>query len=142
MHLEHVIYIDAPPAVVWAVTEEVERWPEWAPTMEAVTRLDEGAFDVGSEALIKQPGLPETIWWVTALTRGVSFTWKSRVRGIAMAATHELEADGNGTKNTLRLETSGLMAHLLAPLLRSPLQQALAQENEGLKRYCEARVTV
>ena len=36
--------VDAPPEVVFAVLSEVERWPEWTPTVTRVERLgDAGA---------------------------------------------------------------------------------------------------
>ena len=69
MKLGHVIHIDAPPEVVWAVTEDIERWPEWTPTVESAKRLDQGRLDIGSTALLKQPGLPEATWVVTAFLR-------------------------------------------------------------------------
>jgi uncharacterized membrane protein len=138
MKLENVIHIDAPVEAVWAVTEDVERWPEWTPTMESVKRVDQGPFDVGSAALIKQPGLPEARWVVTALTRGKQFTWESQVRGMQIVATHEMAAVKISTQSLLRVELSGLVARLLWPFIRSSLQQSLAQENAGLKSRCEA----
>jgi len=138
MRVEHEIEIHAAPDIVWAVTEEVARWPEWSPTMTAIARLDDGPFDVGSTARIKQPGLPEAVWTVTALDRGRSFTWSTRVRGITMAGTHEVHASGEGTRSLLRIETSGWVARLLAPLLRRSVAKAIARENHGLKTRCEA----
>jgi len=135
--LEDSIHIAAPADIVWAVTEDVDRWPEWTPTMQSVRRVDDGPFDVGSSARIKQPGMPETTWTVTELVRGRRFTWSARTRGIHMRATHELAPDGAGTRNTLRVEMSGLLAAMLAPLLRGAVRRALRQENEGLKARCE-----
>jgi uncharacterized membrane protein len=137
--VEHALYIEAAPEAVWAVTEDVERWPDWTPTMESVRRVDPGRFDVGSSAAIKQPGMPETIWIVTEMVRGESFSWSSRVRGIAMRATHELSAEGGGTRSLLRVEMSGVVAVLLWPLLRGAVRRALELENSGLKSRCEGR---
>jgi uncharacterized membrane protein len=138
MRLEDIIRIEASPEVVWAVTEEIECWPEWTPTMESVKRIDQGQFDVGSAALIKQPGLPEATWVVTALTRGERLTWESRIRGIRMIAIHEIRAAETGTQSVLRVEMSGLVARLLWPLIRFSTRRALQQENAGLKERCEA----
>ena len=138
MRIEHAIHIDAPPSVVWAVTEDVERWPEWTPTMDDVKRVDAGPFDVGSSARIKQPGLPEAVWSVTDLVRGERFTWTTRVRGIRMRATHELSPHDSGTRSVLRLEMSGLVAALLAPFVHRSVRRALERENSGLKARCEA----
>lgn len=138
MKLENVKHIDAPQSVVWRVTEDIDHWPRWTPTVVSVKRLDDGPFDVGSAALIKQPGLPEARWVVTQLTRGERFTWESRTRGIHTVAIHELTADGSGTQCLLRIEMSGVAAFLLWPLIRRTARRFLEQENAGLKKECEA----
>jgi uncharacterized membrane protein len=46
--------IDAPPEKVFALLCDVERWPEWTPTMTRVQRLDQGPFAVSSSAQIQQ----------------------------------------------------------------------------------------
>lgn len=138
MKLEHVIHIDAPPEVVWDVIVDVEGWPAWTPTIDTAKRLDDGPFDVGSKALLKQPGLTEATWVVTSLTQGERFTWESRIRGIRMIATHEIVAAETGAQNVLRIEMSGWVAILLGPLIRVSVRRALEQENTGLKKHCEA----
>jgi uncharacterized membrane protein len=139
MSVEDTIHIEAPPAVVWAVTEDVERWPEWTPTVASVTRVDDGPFGLGSAALIKQPALPLARWTVTAFARGERFAWETRVRGLRLIGSHELIPAGAGTQSRLRVEASGLTAVLLWPLLRPAMRRALAQENAGLRARCEAR---
>lgn len=138
MKLENSIHIDAPRETVWSVTEDIDRWSEWTPTVESIQRLDQGSFDVGSTALIKQPGQPEARWIVTSLTRGESFTWESNIRGIRVIATHELASAQNGTRNLLRIELSGFVALLLWPLIRSSVRRSIEQENTGLKKRCES----
>jgi uncharacterized membrane protein len=138
MTIEHTIHIEVPPEVVWAVTEDVERWPEWTPTVTAARRLDKGAFGPGSVFRIKQPGQPESDWTVTEFVRGRRFTWETRRPGLRMAATHVMSADAAGTVNTLRVETSGIMAVVLWPVLWPAVRYALKQENIGLKARCEA----
>ncbi len=138
MKLENTIYIGASPSIVWKATEDVERWPQWTASVETVRRLDNGQFDVGSKVRIKQPGLPETEWRVTALTRGDGFTWETRIRGMRVIASHELTPSGAGTQNVLRIEMLGVVAVLMWPLVRPPLRKSLEQENAGLKTICEA----
>ncbi len=137
MIVENTLHIDAPPNVVWVVTEDVDRWPEWTPTISSVRRLDDGPFGVGSKALVKQPGQAESEWTVTDFVLGERFTWETRRAGIVMEATHELEPDRNGTSNTLRVVVSGFLGTLLSPLLRPLIRKALADENVGLRRRCE-----
>jgi uncharacterized membrane protein len=137
MRLEEEIDIAAPADLVWAVTVDLERWPEWTPTVRRIRRLDAGRFERGSRALLDQPGLPEAEWEVTALAPGESFTWGTRVRGMRMSATHELAPTAVGTRNVLRIEMSGVLVWLLRPLLGFSVRRALRQENAGLKRRCE-----
>lgn len=136
--IENTIHIAAPADIVWAVTEDVERWPEWVPTITAVRRLDDGPFGLGSTARIKQPAQPESDWTVTEHLRGERFTWETRRPGLRMAASHEVRQEESGTSSTLRLKASGVVAVLLLPLLRAVIRRALAQENRSLKARCEA----
>lgn len=138
MKVEDAVDIEAPPEAVWAVTVDVERWPEWTPTMKSARRVDQGPFAAGSAALIRQPGLPEARWVVTTFKPGENFTWETRVRGVRIVATHELTGIPTGTRNLLRVEVFGLLAGFLWPLIRSSLRRALEQENAGLKNRCEA----
>ncbi len=46
---------------------EVERWPEWAPTVTAVRPLDDGPLAVGSRVRVEQPRIPPTVYVVTEL---------------------------------------------------------------------------
>jgi hypothetical protein len=82
--------------------------------------------------------MPETVWTVTELVPRERFAWGGRALGIRMTATHELTPDGDGTRNVLRVEMSGVVAALLSPLLRPAVRRALRQENEGLKSRCES----
>lgn len=141
MILTNTIDIAAPPEVVWAVTEDVERWPEWSPTMDSIVRLDDGQFDVGSSARIKQPGLPEAVWTVQTLERGRHFKWSATVRGIHMLGGHEVIPTDGGTRSILTIEMTGWVAKLLGPLMRGSVAKAIAQENEGLKRRCESQAS-
>jgi len=137
MKAEDIIQINASPEVVWAVTADVERWPEWTPTVETVKRLDDGSFEVGSTALIKQPRMPESRWVVTDCTPGKGFTWKTENRGMQIIATHAIKSDKSGTQNLLRLEMSGFLAVLMWPFIRPAVLGAIRQENLGLKKRCE-----
>ncbi len=137
MKLENVTHIKAPPDVVWSVTEDVERWPEWSPTMETIERLDAGPFDVGSTARIKQPGLPPAEWRVTELVRGERFSWETRVRGMRMIGTHEVLPIEDGTRSLLRIEITGFPVVLFWPLIFFSVKKSLERENAGLKTRCE-----
>jgi len=136
--VEDTIHIEASPDIVWRVTRDVERWPEWTPTVTSVTRLDQGPFGLASVVRIKQPMQTEARWVVTAFDQERCFAWESHRPGMRFTATHELVGNGAGTTNILRVETEGMLAMLLGPLLRMALPRALADENRGLKARCES----
>lgn len=140
MQVENLILIDAPKSIVWKTSIDVKNWPRWSPTCDSIQRLEDGPFEVGSRAQIKQPGLPEAVWVVTSLQSEESFTWETKVRGMRMIATHELAAAQEGTESLLRLEVKGVVARLLWPLIRVSIKRSLERENAGLKAECEAAV--
>ena len=138
MIVEDSIRIEAPTSVVWTVTMDVDRWPEWTPTVRTVRRLDGHPLAVGSVVRIDQPMQPRTDWTVTVLEPERVFSWRTVRRGLTLVATHTLRADGAATRNTLSVEASGAWARVLAPLLRPALRRALRAENEGLAARCLA----
>jgi uncharacterized membrane protein len=137
MRVSNGIRIAASPNVVWAVTTDVERWPEWTPTVKSVKRLDAGPLRAGSVARIAQPMQPVSDWTVTEFDEGRRFAWETHRPGMRMKGWHVISDDGGGTKNVLHLDAHGPLAVLLWPLLRPAIARALADENRGLKRRCE-----
>jgi uncharacterized protein YndB with AHSA1/START domain len=137
MRVSHALHIDAPPESVWRVTVDIERWPEWTPTVTSATRLDSGALRLGSRARLSQPMQPPGEWVVTRFEPMRAFAWETHRRGLRMCGTHELHPEGNGTGNVLHVDAEGVLAVLLWPLLRVALRRALADENRGLKQRCE-----
>jgi uncharacterized membrane protein len=85
---ESRIEIDWPTASVWKATIAIQDWPRWAPTVSSAARSDKGAFGLGSEARLKQPGQAEIVWPVTDFEAGHRFSWEAKVNGIPMRAGH------------------------------------------------------
>jgi carbon monoxide dehydrogenase subunit G len=141
MTVEHsqTIHIEAPPETVWAVYTDVERWPEWTEAMKKIERLDEGPLKLGSTAHVEAAGAPASVFTVTEFTDGRSFTWETKARGVKGVAFHRLGPDGDGTKVTLGVQMSGIMATLLGPMIRSIARRNVRMEAEGLKRRCESQ---
>ena len=130
--------IEASPDKVWAVTRDIERWPEWTPTVTSVRRLDKGPFAVGSCAVIRQPKLLPAKWRVTELDdERRSFTWLMRGPGMRIQARHGVEANGQGSRATLSIHFSGVLGPLFARFTRNLNERYLALEAQGLKERCE-----
>lgn len=137
MIMQDVVCIDSSPEVVWKVTRDIERWPEWTPTVTSATLLGPGEFGLGASVKIKQPGQPAARWVVTAFESGRRFTWETRRPGLHMIASHEIAPAGSGAQNTLVMEVNGILAFFLRPMLRRTILRALSEENAGLKQRCE-----
>ncbi len=133
--------VEAPVEQVWEVLREVERWPEWAPTVTSVRRLDDGPLVVGSRARVEQPGIPPTEYVVTELEPSRSFTWVATGPGVRTTARHLLEDLGpGGTRVMLAVEQAGPVGMVMGHFYRRLTDRYLTAEAEGLKARSERRV--
>jgi uncharacterized protein YndB with AHSA1/START domain len=132
--------IDAPPEKVFAVLCDVERWPEWTPTMTRVQRLDQGPFAVGSSAQIQQPKLRPSVWKVTEL-EPQNFTWVARAPGLRMKAGHAVERLGLGSRVELSFEISGFLGPLAYRLYGGLIEEYVTTESRKLKQRVESAAT-
>lgn len=125
--------IAAPPDRVWAVLTDVQRWPEWTPTVTRIERLDQGPLAVGSRARIRQPKLPPAVWQVSEILEGRSFTWVTQSPGVSVIARHTVEPAVNGARATLSIGFAGLLGPLVARWTRRLNERYLALEAQGLR---------
>jgi uncharacterized membrane protein len=130
--------IGAPPEKVFGVLCDVERWPEWTPTMTSVQRLDNAPFSVGSRAQVRQPRLRPAVWQVTKLEEGRSFTWVTRAPGLHIKAGHGVERRGAGCRVELSFEMSGLLAPVMSLLYGAMIGEYVTTESQKLKLRCES----
>ena len=139
MRLERTVEIDSPPEVVWAVYSDVERWPEWTPSVISVERLDAGPLGAGSRARIRQPGVPAAVWRVTSFEPGRFWAWEAAAPGYRMVGEHRVRPrPEGGAEAPMAVEAWGLLARLLWWRIRGVSERYLAMEAAGLKRRCEA----
>jgi len=134
------IDISAPAEVVWSVIADVERWPEWTPSVTSIRRMSQAPLAVGQRALVRQPRLPPAVWTVTTIDPGRSFTWKSGAPSMRVLAHHGVEPAGTGSRATLSLTFAGLLGGLLAKMTAGINRRYLALEANGLKRRSETLV--
>lgn len=132
------VVIDATVDEVWALTVDVERWPDLTPTMTRIERREDGPMQVGSSAVVTQPRQRPTVWTVTALEAPHTFEWQARVLGVTMVGSHHLVPVDGGCRNELRLRLSGLGSGLMRLLLGGTFRRAIETENQGFKRAAEA----
>jgi uncharacterized membrane protein len=129
--------IQAPPERVWPVIKDVERWHEWTASIASITRKDDGPFGVGSSALVRQPKLPDAVWTVTSLDEGRQFTWETRVPGMHSIGRHAVEPAPGGSRATLSIELTGLLAPIIGRIYRRLTEEYIALEAAGLKKRSE-----
>jgi uncharacterized membrane protein len=130
--------IDASVAEVWALTIDIEGWPDTTPTMTSVERLDDGPLRVGSQARVVQPKQRPTVWTVTQLDAPHTFEWEAKVLGVTMVGAHHLVPVDGGVRNELRLRLSGFGSGLMRRVLGGTFRSAIETENQGFKRAAEA----
>ena len=139
---EVVTSIAAPPERAWAVLADVDRWPEWAPTVTEVKALGNAGLAAWlplswRARRLVQPKIEPAVWKVAALEEGRSFTWASTAPGVKTLAYHLVEPAEVGTRLTLRIEMSGAMAWLGGLVAGRVIRSYMEQEAQALKARVE-----
>lgn len=136
MRHEVTTTVDAPADLVWRTVKDVEKWPEWTPTMIEV-HLDGDDLRDGGSATVRQPKQPVRTWTVTELTEGRSFTWTSAGPGLRMSADHVVTEENGRTTVLLTFDVAGPLAPLANLLAGKAVRQAIDTEAASLKKWCE-----
>lgn len=131
------IHIASSPGGVWEVMQDVERWPEWTPSIRKVAPQGPAKLDLGHRFRISQPRLQPMVWTVTRLQPGTSFSWQTRMPGVVLTARHEIASENAGSRVRLGLEFAGCLGDVVAWLTRNINRRYLRMEAEGLKARCE-----
>ncbi len=138
MQLAESISIAAPPERVWALLTDIERWPEWTQSMTKLERLQPGDLAVGSKVKVTQPKLPVNVYQVTQIEPNRYFEWRIAKPGLSIVAGHRVEPEGAGTKVTLTIDQSGLLAPVVGLMYGALTRRYVATEAQGLKARSEA----
>jgi hypothetical protein len=81
------------------------------------------------------------VWQVTAFVENSRLTWVSVNPGIRTEGDHVIDPAGAGSRVTLSLRFSGLLAPLISRIYRRLCQRFLTLEAKGLKAQCEKPAT-
>jgi len=130
--------IAAPLEQVWDAMVDVEKWPEWTPTVSEAAWLEPGPTKVGRKARLRQPKLGRAVWEVTEFAAPATFAWTHRVPGMVTEGRHELEEGADGqVVLRLTLTHTGPMAKLAGWVAGGLTGRYVSTEAESLKRRCE-----
>lgn len=133
-----VMDVFAPPARVWETLINVDRWPEWTPSVISVRQLEAGMLTLGSRVRVEQPKLIPTVWRVTELDEQAGvFVWQTGRPGIKVIGGHLVEPTDHSSRVTLTLTYRGLLGPLMAWQLKHLNWEYLTMEAEGLKARSE-----
>ncbi|SCL57084.1 Polyketide cyclase / dehydrase and lipid transport [Micromonospora chersina] len=123
---------------IWAVQTDVERWPEWTPSVASARWLAPGPLALGSSARLEQPGLRPAVWRVTEIDPPHGFVWESDSPGVHSRGEHRLvPLDGGRVRAELVMAQTGPLAGPVGLLLGRTIRRYLRQEADGLRRRCE-----
>jgi len=132
--------IDAPAETAWRIVADVERWPEWTPTVTSVERRSEGPIGVGARFRIRQPKLAAATWTITEWIAGQAFTWVARSPGFRIVADHEIRAEPRGSSVELRVRFEGLLGGIAGRLYAGITERYMNLEADGLRSRSESAV--
>jgi ribosome-associated toxin RatA of RatAB toxin-antitoxin module len=134
--------IKAPAAVVWEDLSDVLAWPEWLPTVTAISPIEGKAFQLGASFKVIQPRLRPAVWQVTELEPGRCFIWESRSPGAQLWAAHKVWAVGtNESEVELQFRISGTLGMIFGWLAGSLARSYLSLEADSLKQRAESRTS-
>ena len=118
---------------MWKVLADVQKWPEWTPTMTSVRALGSAGLVQGNTFEVKQPGLAKTVFTVEACEEGTAFAWSTRSAGVSTIADHVLsDTSDGGTRIELSIRMSGPGVGLLWVLLGRKVRSFVDTEAESL----------
>ena len=113
---EHAAETKLAPEAVWKVLKDIDDWPRWDTSMEAVTL--EGPFAVGSRVAMTPAGQDPVTSVISAITENERYADETDLGDVILRFSHTLTRRPDGsTQITHRLEITGPKADELGPEL-------------------------
>jgi uncharacterized membrane protein len=142
MQFDDEVVVNASIDEVWAIYSDVERWAEWTASIRSLRYVEGAALAVGSRVRIQQPKLSTTVWEVSAVDPGRSWTWVAKGPGVRTTASHTLEPVGlDATRVHQTLVQRGPIGAVLGRVYGRLTRAYLAMEAAGLRQRCEANAS-
>jgi uncharacterized protein YndB with AHSA1/START domain len=135
MKVEHSIRVEAPPARVYRIYQDVAHWHTWDPDTRQAS-LD-GPFAVGSKGRLTPTRGNTVPMLLTKVDPDSCFTVESRIPLFRMVFEHELVPQGPGVEVTHRVTFHGPLKFVLGRMLTRQLDQGLPVTLARLKRLAE-----
>jgi hypothetical protein len=137
MQIEHSIVINAPPACIFALYEDVENWNRWDP--DTKSSCIDGPFQKGAKGSLT-PTVGNMVPMVLIdVIPGRSFTAESKIPMFRMVFEHEITPDGNNISTVVhRVCFSGALSWLLGRLIARRVDRGLPVTLAKLKAAAEA----
>ena len=137
------IEITAPPAKVWSLLTDINKWQEWSP----VINKSSGSASLGSKLNITMMGKEEGKGGptyspiITELNEPKSFRWRAHMMAgfiFTNDKIFELEKTEAGTRLIHKELFSGLLAPLFCGQMEKSVPPMLNSMNEALKKLAES----
>lgn len=138
--IEHVLDIDAPPAVVWEVLTDLPRYREWNPfVIECRSTLVPGD---PIDLLVKLRAKPQNQReWMVENVAGKGFAYRMKpipLGALSSRRSHELVDIGDGrTRYRSHMQLSGWLMPLVRALFGSNLQRGFSEMSAAVRSRSE-----
>jgi hypothetical protein len=85
--------VDAPAEEAWAILTDLDRWPDWGPSVTGAELDAPGRFETGATGRVRTVAGPPLPFVLTDVRPGEAWSW--RVAGVP-ATRHRVEPRGEG----------------------------------------------
>lgn len=109
--------VAVPPAQAWDRLAEVERWPEWAPHIKAVTLSPPSRLGPSSSGAFRIRHLGRNAFTMSAWDPPDRWEWTGGLPGVRVVYDHRFApASGGGTVMTWVVALEGPLARIVSPI--------------------------
>ena len=132
--------VAVPADEAWARLAEVERWPEWAPHISAVTVSPAGPLGPSSSGVLKIRGLGRNAFRMSAWEQPDRWEWTGGLPGVRIDYDHRFSAAGNNsTTMTWVVVLRGPLAWLIRPIFARIYGRNIDRAIPGLQAWIRLR---